>query len=174
MAQSPKNRPIWSHWLQLPFLNVNVAVSYSKPLYIKQANRCFLLLGIFKIQKKSAKYFFQPSIYWKNFNDIPIKINVNILKNTILSILKDILLNSLITISKEHTSTPHIHSLTQTYVVFRYEEVISNADRFLRLLHDFCSLGAAMRSVMTKCLIDNEVIINCSLLSYLPISALKQ
>ncbi len=39
----------------------------------------------------------------------------------------------------------------------KYEEVISNADRFLKLLHDFCSLGAAMRSVMTKCLIDKDV-----------------
>jgi hypothetical protein len=39
----------------------------------------------------------------------------------------------------------------------RYEEVIGNADRFLKLLHDFCSLGAAMRSVMTKCLVDKEV-----------------
>ena len=32
----------------------------------------------------------------------------------------------------------------------RYEFVIQQADRFLKLLHDLSSLGAAMRSVMTK------------------------
>ena len=34
------------------------------------------------------------------------------------------------------------------------EQVILKSDRFLKLLHDFSSLGSAMRTVMTKCLID--------------------
>ena len=34
------------------------------------------------------------------------------------------------------------------------EQVILRADPFLKLLHDFSSLGSAMRTVMTKCLID--------------------
>ena len=33
-------------------------------------------------------------------------------------------------------------------------QVILRADPFLKLLHDFSSLGSAMRTVMTKCLID--------------------
>ncbi len=39
-------------------------------------------------------------------------------------------------------------------VLSQSEKVINQADKFLMLLHDFCSLGSAMRSVMTKCLID--------------------
>ena len=39
---------------------------------------------------------------------------------------------------------------------FRYERVIETADRFLKLLHDFSSLGAAMRTVMTKALTDDQ------------------
>ena len=34
------------------------------------------------------------------------------------------------------------------------EQIIVKADLFLKLLHDFSSLGSAMRTVMTKCLID--------------------
>ncbi len=36
------------------------------------------------------------------------------------------------------------------------EQVINKADLFLKLLHDFSSLGSAMRTVMTKCLIDPQ------------------
>ena len=36
------------------------------------------------------------------------------------------------------------------------EQVIQKSDRFLKLLHDFSSLGSAMRTVMTKCLIDPQ------------------
>eukprot|EP00094_Tigriopus_californicus_P009370 TCALIF_09035-PA protein Name:"Similar to Ubr3 E3 ubiquitin-protein ligase UBR3 (Mus musculus)" AED:0.13 eAED:0.13 QI:208/0.88/0.8/1/0.88/0.9/10/0/606 len=38
----------------------------------------------------------------------------------------------------------------------RYEKAIEMADRLLKLLHDFSSLGAAMRTVLTKALLDNE------------------
>ena len=34
--------------------------------------------------------------------------------------------------------------------------MIKKADLFLKLLHDFSSLGSAMRTVMTKCLIDPQ------------------
>ena len=34
--------------------------------------------------------------------------------------------------------------------------MIKTADLFLKLLHDFSSLGSAMRTVMTKCLIDPQ------------------
>ena len=39
----------------------------------------------------------------------------------------------------------------------RYETVIENTDNFLKLLHDLASMGAAMRSIMTKALTDEEV-----------------
>ncbi len=38
----------------------------------------------------------------------------------------------------------------------RYEQVIEDAKRFLKLLHDFSSLGAAMRTVLTSSLVDMQ------------------
>ena len=38
----------------------------------------------------------------------------------------------------------------------KYEKAIADASMFLKLLHDFTSLGAAMRTVITKCLIDQQ------------------
>ena len=44
-------------------------------------------------------------------------------------------------------------TVLKTCVFFK---VIKTADLFLKLLHDFSSLGSAMRTVMTKCLIDPQ------------------
>ena len=38
----------------------------------------------------------------------------------------------------------------EDHALERYEKAIDDADRFLKLLHDFSSLGAAMRTVLTK------------------------
>ena len=40
------------------------------------------------------------------------------------------------------------------------EAVIRKAELFLKILHDFSSLGAAMRTVMTKAFLDQEVSTN--------------
>ena len=35
-----------------------------------------------------------------------------------------------------------------------YRVTIEQADKFLTLLHEFCDMGTAMRSVITKCLVN--------------------
>jgi hypothetical protein len=59
---------------------------------------------------------------------------------------------------KPHFSSFVIYSKWCTVLKtwFYFFKVIKTADLFLKLLHDFSSLGSAMRTVMTKCLIDPQ------------------
>jgi len=51
-------------------------------------------------------------------------------------------------------AVPTSAKLTQAKTLERYEKVIEKSERFLKLLHDFSSLGAAMRTVLTRALVD--------------------
>ena len=53
-------------------------------------------------------------------------------------------------------SVPSNASMEAEEQLSKCEDVIKKADLFLKLLHDFSSLGSAMRTVMTKCLIDPQ------------------
>lgn len=52
-------------------------------------------------------------------------------------------------------SVPHNAQMDPEDQLTKCEQIIKEADLFLKLLHDFSSLGSAMRSVMTQCLIGN-------------------
>ena len=64
----------------------------------------------------------------------------NILPRIILRLLQHLRVNTVLTRMQ----------LTPAGALERYEKAIDDADRFLKLLHDFSSLGAAMRTVLTK------------------------
>ena len=51
---------------------------------------------------------------------------------------------------------PHNAGMDPEDQLAKCEQIIKEADLFLKLLHDFSSLGSAMRIVMTNCLIDPE------------------
>ncbi len=59
----------------------------------------------------------------------------------------------------QHLRINTVHSqmqLSAAQALEKYEQVIEDAKRFLKLLHDFSSLGAAMRTVLTKALVDMQ------------------
>ena len=43
-----------------------------------------------------------------------------------------------------------------------YKATIEQADKFLSLLHEFCDMGTAMRSVITRCLVTFHGLLSCS------------
>ena len=70
----------------------------------------------------------------------------NILPRVILRLLQHLRVNTVLTRMQ----------LNPAAALEKYEKAIDDADRFLKLLHDFSSLGAAMRTVLTKVLVDKE------------------
>ena len=62
----------------------------------------------------------------------------NILPRVILRLLQHLRVNTVLTRMQ----------LTPAAALDKYEKAIDDADRFLKLLHDFSSLGAAMRTVL--------------------------
>ena len=70
----------------------------------------------------------------------------NILPRVILRLLQHLRINTVLSGMQ----------LTPAAALEKYEKAIEEADRFLKLLHDFSSLGAAMRTVLTKVLVDKE------------------
>lgn len=71
----------------------------------------------------------------------------NILPRIVLRLLQHLRVNTVLTGMQ----------LSPAAALEKYEKAIEDADRFLKLLHDFSSLGAAMRTVLTKVLVDEEV-----------------
>ncbi len=59
----------------------------------------------------------------------------------------------------QHLRINTVHSemqLNAAQALEKFEQVIDEAQRFLKLLHDFSSLGAAMRTVLTSALVDMQ------------------
>ncbi len=71
----------------------------------------------------------------------------NILPRIVLRLVQHLRVNTVLTAMQ----------LSNAAALEKYEKAIEEADRFLKLLHDFSSLGAAMRTVLTKVLVDKEV-----------------
>jgi len=70
----------------------------------------------------------------------------NIMPRVILRLLQHLRINTV----------PSDVKLSAAQALEKYEKVIENSDRFLKLLHDFSSLGAAMRTVLTSALVDSS------------------
>lgn len=71
----------------------------------------------------------------------------NMIPRIILRLIQHLRVNAVTSRSTQDTAAE---------VLKQYERTIRNADRFLKLLHDFSSLGTVMRTVLAKCLIDPQ------------------